>query len=351
MAPRRSQRRAPVEEEEEEDRSMDVDQEDEQGHGTGGGIDDISRRANQLVRLALFYEQKRMVLRRDEITKKVMAGSKSFAPVLKSAQDILSNTFGFELVELKNRNAEEVTEELDEARKATGVKKKGSSGAKSYIVRSKLDAAIIEAAHETDEAILEAEAEDAAPDDDDGAVDEDDTLPQYGSIIAPNEPGAAGVLSVILALVLVSGRCIGDAELRSYLTKLRLSNVAFTSRSTTRSVPLDTYLQTLLRQGYLDRQSLADASKKGGTKGGKSKRVRADEDGGGVKYEWRWGSRAHTEIGEEGIGEFVAEFMVGPVNDEEGEGGGRRQKEREKKVHKMVQGIGRAAGGGLAEFK
>ncbi len=217
-------------------------------------------------------------------------------------------------------------------------------------MRSKLNTAIIEAAHETDEAILEAEAEDAAPDDDDVTVDEDDTIPQYGSIIAPHEPGAAGALSVILALVLVSGRCIGDAELRSYLTKLRLSNIAFTSRSTTRSVPLDTYLQTLLRQGYLDRMSLADASKKGGAKAGKSKRVRADDGEGAVKYEWRWGSRAHTEIGEEGIAEFVAEFMIGPL-DEEGEGGGRRQKEREKKVEKMVQGIGRAAGGGLAEFK
>jgi hypothetical protein len=61
------------------------------------------------VRLALFQEQKRMPLRRDEISKKVIgSGSQhrgAFRPVFEEAQNILRATFGMELVELPTRAA------------------------------------------------------------------------------------------------------------------------------------------------------------------------------------------------------------------------------------------------------
>lgn len=118
--------------------------------------------------------------------------------------------------------------------------------------------------------------------------------------------------------------------------------------STSRTVALDAYLQTLIKQGYLDRLSLADVGKKT-AKGGKSKRVRADDgEGNGPKYEWRWGPRAYSEVGEAPLGQFVAEFMVGPADED---GGRAKEKERETKVNKMTAGIGRAAGTKLDEFR
>jgi MAGE family len=67
---------------------------------------DIKKRAINLVRLALFQEQKRVPLRRDEISKKVMGSQRgTFKAVFEEAQSILRSTFGMELVELPTRAA------------------------------------------------------------------------------------------------------------------------------------------------------------------------------------------------------------------------------------------------------
>ena len=59
------------------------------------------------------------------------SNSRTFALVLDCAQDILQKTFGMELAELPSRagldaDTNEADDELNEARKATGMKKKGS---------------------------------------------------------------------------------------------------------------------------------------------------------------------------------------------------------------------------------
>ena len=67
---------------------------------------DLKKRATDLVRLALFHEQGRMPLRRDEISKKVMGSQRgAFKAVFEEAQNILRGTFGMELVELPTRAA------------------------------------------------------------------------------------------------------------------------------------------------------------------------------------------------------------------------------------------------------
>jgi hypothetical protein len=67
---------------------------------------DLRKRATDLVRLALFHEQRRMPLRRDEISKKVMGSQRgAFKAVFEEAQNILRVTFGMELVELPTRAA------------------------------------------------------------------------------------------------------------------------------------------------------------------------------------------------------------------------------------------------------
>ncbi|KAJ6589317.1 MAGE family-domain-containing protein [Mycena capillaripes] len=361
--------------EEEEGRNMDVDEDDDEERGAENSLD---RAAYALVRLAMFTEHKRVALRRDEISKKVLgSNARAFPRVLARAQEILRNTLGMELVELRSRaeldkdtaapgNGKE--DDLEEARKATGVKKKAAAaGSKTYILRSTLNARLIEEAALTREEILEEEAADAPSDDDDEDEIGHGGGTAYGSIISwssTDQVGALGVLYVVLALILVSGRVMGDQDLRTTLKRLQLpatGTVAFSAAATHRTLTLDAYLTQLIRQGYLDRQQVGGEPKKGAAKG-KRARVAADDEGGQMTYEWRWGTRAQSEVGEQALAQFVAEFMVtegAEAGEEDGEeeagaaGRARANKRRAdaaSRLERMTKGIERAAGGQLAEI-
>lgn len=152
-------------------------------------------------------------------------------------------------------------------------------------------------------------------------------------------------------------------DLRAYLKRLRLSPsaaVLFNARSTHKHMNVDAFLALLSRQGYIDRQRIGEMSKSAGGKRGRASAATQANAEDGVTYEWRWGNRAHSEIGERGIAGFAAEFMVERIGeDEEEEEGGRanaareqrREEARRKVLEKMVKGIQRAAGGELAEIK
>jgi hypothetical protein len=134
---------------------------------------------------------------------------------------------------------------------------------------------------------------------------------------------------------------------------------------------VEAYLNQLIRQGYVDRQ------RAGETKGAGAKRGRApaatQRDGGedSGTWEWRWGNRAESEVGEMDIAKFAAAFMVERSADDEmdededeeggesrngkGKGKGKakaKQKEGrvEKKVAALMKAVERAAGGNLAEL-
>lgn len=139
-----------------------------------------------------------------------------------------------------------------------------------------------------------------------------------------------------------------SADLRTHLKKLRLSSgsqVTFTAQSTHTVITIDTYLTNLVKQGYLDRQQIGETKKKGGTK-----RVRAQDEEEGIKYEWRWGNRAECEIGEQALAEFVAEFMVRNQNDDD-DAGHKNKGRGASAFDKMLKGIEKAAGGNLAELR
>ncbi|KAJ7113007.1 MAGE family-domain-containing protein [Mycena epipterygia] len=356
-------------EDEDEGRNMDVD---DDADDEPGGDKDIERAAYALVRLAMFTEHKRVPLRRDEISKKVLgSNTRAFPRVLATAQAVLRSKLGMELVELRSRAeldkdtaAPGKEDDLEEARKATGVKKKAAAaGSKTYILRSTLDARLIEEAALTREEILEGEAADAASDDDDD--DDFGGSTTYGSILSwstADQVGPVGILYVILALILVSGRVMGDHDLRAMLKRLRLpatGTIAFSAASTHRSLTLDAYLTILIRQGFLDRQQVGEAKK--GKGAGKRGRVAQGEDDAGQTYEWRWGTRAQSEVGEKAIAAFVADFMVAGDQadepDEEEEAGvgraraNKRRADAASKLEKMTKGIERAAGGQLADIK
>ena len=82
-----------------------------------------------------------------------------------------------------------------------------------------------------------------------------------------------------------------------------------------------------------------------------------DADDESATYEWRWGPRAHAEIGERAIAEFIAEFMAERVireyeKDGDEEGGQRMDdEEREKVLSNYMKEITRAAGGKMSEIR
>jgi len=314
----------------------------------------VSRKANDLVRLALSTEHRRIALRRDEINKKVMgSNTRSFNSVMEQAQMILRKTFGMELVELRSRAGLGQEENADaDGEERTGLKKKAAAaGSKTYILRSVLSSTIIEHAALTDADILEEEAVDM-PDND----DEDEVYRTYGGIMSwshSDQLQAMGVLYVILALILVNGKALDDLALRAYLKKLRLTSINFTPISTHKSVSIDTYLSQLIRQGYLDRHRVGENVQK---KRGRPSQTQGEDN---VAVEWRWGTRAQSEVGELGVARFMAEFMVERMieneddEDEEGDERASRKKEEEnrKKVEAMLKGIQRAANGTLSDVK
>ncbi|KAI0052835.1 MAGE-domain-containing protein [Auriscalpium vulgare] len=405
--------RVVVEEEDEDAEGEAYDGEDGDGEGTAGeqashfsfsmifptdicvARQETVKRAQDLVRLALFNEQKRVPLRRDDISKKVMGSQRgAFKAVFDAAQRILREKFGMELVELQTRAAAQETAAGAEKDKGkgkrgtqkngeadapedgrqtvTGLKKKGmyplpalpaAQGSKTYILRSVLDAALIELAAQTDAAILEEEAADGPEDIDDDAVG----LLSYGSLLAWNgtdQLASVGILYVVLALILVNGKVLSDMDLQTVLRRLRLhpqTALAQPAHTTHGPITVDAYLAQLVRQGYLDCVRL------GGPKGAKgTKRARAGaDDADGASSEWRWGPRAAAEVGEAGVARFVAEFMADRMGGEAADGGEsdddmdagqrrrvekKRKEEAQKRLEGLARSIERAAGGELLDI-
>lgn len=79
----------------------------------------------------------------------------------------------------------------------------------------------------------------------------------------------------------------------------------------TRKITMKDYLTLLLRQGYLDRLKIGSGAPGPGA-GAKRGRPAARGEGeeGEFNLEWRWGERAHAEISERGVCDFMVEFMV-----------------------------------------
>jgi len=138
--------------------------------------------------------------------------------------------------------------------------------------------------------------------------------------------------------------------LRRHLKALSLPSkgdapVHFTDASPIHHLSVDDYLTQLQRLNYLDSFQAAEGGAKKVSKKN-AKRVRVEEDGDRT-LEWKWGPRAHCEVGEQASAKFIAEFMVATLAedvDEEPEDAARQ----EALLVKMLQGVTKAAGGNLA---
>ncbi|EJD00539.1 MAGE-domain-containing protein [Fomitiporia mediterranea MF3/22] len=382
-----SQYRRRRDEEEDEDEEMVLDEDADEDEEGGSAVDDMTRKANALVRLALFNESRHVPLRRDEINKRILGeNTRAFNIVFAMAQETLQSTFGMELVELMSRaerdREQNENDEVQDGANATGLKKKAaSSGSKSYILRSCLPEELIRIAAESNEELLTLEFDN----DNTEADDEDDLPTTYGSIInwtSADQLGGLGLLYVILALILVNGHSMSDPELKKHLKTFRLpmsATIEFVPHATHRSMSIESYLSLLIKQGHLDRVKMGPGGAPKPTQGKRGRTAaHADHDEEGATYEWRWGARAHAEVGERAVAEFVAEFMAERIirdvetgqaprtstrrrrnegeedDDEEGEEGEERRmadEEREKILAAMMKDITRAAGGRLTEAR
>ncbi|KAG9075416.1 hypothetical protein FS749_012921 [Ceratobasidium sp. UAMH 11750] len=203
-------------------------------------------------------------------------------------------------------------------------------------------------------------------------------------------------MCVILGLVLVNGRSIADHTLKRLLKPLGLTPTAEMLLPITtprRKMKFQDFLTHLTKLGYLERQRAATATAGAGgstqqarKRGRQSQATQAtgDDDEDGSAVEWRWGSRAHAEIGERAVAEFMVDFMVeramrdaaralrrqkqtqggeddegGDEDEDEDEGEGERVErakdkaaleERGKKMREvMMRDVERSAGGHLSE--
>ncbi|TBU37383.1 MAGE family-domain-containing protein [Dichomitus squalens] len=300
-------RRAQVEEEPEEERDAQEAYDEDEGE-VDKAQEEIEKKARDLVRLALFNEQRRMPLRRDEISKKVLgSASRTFSSVLAAANQILQKTFGMELACAPDAEIREIEqkEHVDE-----------------------------------NEEFAE----------DDNPVGQRST----GSIFswhASDQLAATGILYVVLALILVEGRVVSDGDLRAMLKRLQLpasASVPLNSQATnSQSLTIDAYLAQLTRQGYLEKLRVGTAAAgKGGQKRARATQAPAGGDDHLQAFEWRWGPRALTEVGERGIAQFVAESMAEDEDDEEDAVGAGRDEGTQRRVQVILRGIERTAAGG-----
>ncbi|KAG9010638.1 hypothetical protein FRB90_007760 [Tulasnella sp. 427] len=274
--------------------------------GTGGlGAEEINRKANDLVPMALFEAA--------EIN--YQAGGhhqeRGFGMVFDDVQQILRTTFGMELVELMTRSDRDA---IGEEKQETGKKKSQSSG--TYILRSTLEPDLIRIANKKNDRLYEAEIKSLRAL---GVIGDEQEGGDYerpsGAILAWRsvEPVAlAGILHLVLCLILANGRLLPEPQLKRQLKSFHLyfnSKLPSPTYSSQDEKTLFEHFSDMIKQNYLDRvrvQVPGGTTVQGGAR--RKSRKAADEDEEGL-FEWRWGSRAHAEIGEQNVAEFICEFM------------------------------------------
>ncbi|BGP49261.1 hypothetical protein JCM10450v2_005144 [Rhodotorula kratochvilovae] len=303
------------------------------------------------VRYVLFNEAHRRVLKREDIVKNVLTDGRGrhFNALLPAVQKVLKNVMGMELHELRARETAS-----------------GKSQGKAWVVRSTIPQPLLRqaATHrypslasapgDTTGGKKSLRGELAAWEADSTALpDEDDGVDAAVMRDVKREEGATyGVLGVVLALILVNGKVLGDDQLISYLRRLSLTPstplpLSLQSPHPT-SLDLSAFLNALVRGQYLERAKIggAGAGTQGGTQAGgartqasRTQRTNAageKAESGDPSIEWRWGPRAEAELGEKGVARFVERVFLS-----QSDGDGRK---RARAGDRFVREVARAAG-------
>lgn len=223
----------------------------DRGSRSAEAFDDMDRQTQRevaaVIRLALSAESRRSSLKRDEISKKCSNQSgMSIDSMISSANSKLSAVFGYKIIELPPRESYKL-EELPDKR-----------GTRSYVVVN---------VHDKPQNYLEA-------------------------FEKSENTHLIGILHTILAIIMGNGGLISDVQLYTNLKKLGLHQSDTLPHE--QKVTLESFLNTLTRQSYLEKKKAAV---------------------GNHDSEFSWGTRALVEIGEENIGHFIIEIINKSRND------------------------------------
>ncbi|SCV69945.1 BQ2448_1339 [Microbotryum intermedium] len=324
-----------VSDDEEDDEEVvdDDDKDDEEEETTGGkkkgtsalSVQEKEDLVKQITRHVLFSEYSRKLHTRADIVKTVLPDGKSryFNELIPKVQKNLRKALGMELVALRPKD--------------NSIAK---NPAKIYALRSTLPIQLIRASaalplasisSAVDEDLAESSAlarelVNYAEDDDDGdlsGLHRTQRAEAKGGYIrdVKREEGAAyGILGVILALILVNGKVLGDDQLITYLRRLSLYPSTIIPLSPCSSHPghlnLDHFIQLMCKQGYLERSASGAAPAGAAAAAARTGHVPATQrttrgkgadliEGGDAAIEYRWGARAEVEIGEVGVAQFI----------------------------------------------
>lgn len=220
----------------------------------------------KMVRLALSSEYSRQVIRRTDVSTKVLGeqGTRQFKMVFEGAQKLLRERFGMQMVELPAKEKVTVSQRrgnivpvIEERKRETRLTvsiaaqkvEKPSSSNKTWILSSILPPAY------------------RVP----------DILPPTK---APMEGTYTGIYSFIIAVILLNGGVLQESKLERYLKRTNADTYTPIDRT-------DRLLQRLCKEGYLIRNR--------------------EMDGGEEVIEYIVGPRGKMEVGERGVAGLVRE--------------------------------------------
>lgn len=332
-------------------------------------LHEISRKAAEWARYALACEYQRMPIRGDHVRKEVLIDPKYtrvFNIIFNETQKLLQQTFGYHMVEVRPRGADnaELEKQAEAAireasSQANGLRSRnkerdaspdlheeGRTNTNVWVLRSalppKVTKALVKASNDL------ASTDDNKPQRNSRRQAVSESAINWSS--ANHQGGEMGLLYIILGLILVNGRTVTDYTLMSCLKRMRLpmhevlptalrgtgpapgissSGTQATqtqARQRAKQGTLDGFLTAMIKQSYLEKQR-ADVSADGQTKNGnggnatqtRNKRTRATDDENTV-WEWRWGNRSEVEIGEQRIASLMADIFLDPSASNDGTG-------------------------------
>ena len=200
------------------------------------GHAEIKKKAAELVRYALACEYSRSVIRKDDVRAIVLDDktSRVFAPVFNAAQKMLHQTFGYHMVELRAKGADnaELAKQAQEvlraaASSANGLRPRGQQpaegssaadggpGTNQWVLRSALSPALIKELVSADDKLSEAYVEASSSSTSSSSSQRRRRVATEAKAAvdwsrADHQDGEMGLLYIILALILVNGRAITD---------------------------------------------------------------------------------------------------------------------------------------------
>ncbi|KAJ1026544.1 hypothetical protein NDA13_003922 [Ustilago tritici] len=334
------------------------------------GQSEIDKRASELARFALACEYQRGIIRKEDVSKSALEGLQpgAFNVIFNAAQKKLSKVFGMSMVQVRKKGADNV-ELAKQAKQVLRAAEASANGLRprnqqretsplsetgpssnQWVLRSNLYPQVLEKLGEIDEQLTNAYVEAMAPSSSASSSQRRPiTACQPKAALdwksADHQDGEMGLLYIILALILVNGRAITEATLFMYLRRLYLDpqkplpsalrgtgpwigsnssgsqNTQTQSRTRAMQGTLDGFLNTMVKQSYLEKQrsdvdshhvdaAINQAQTQSRRRGRASGAANADDET--IIWEWKWGSRAEVEVGESNIAKMIVHIFTDP---------------------------------------